>query len=441
MGSESRAVLCRAMSPAITYAILGAIFIFAGLSAIISGMEGAFFSLQPHQMRRLREATRGCNDVLDDLIANPRRFLSMILLADALVNLPLCLLCLFGLRELAVEMRLSFWASALVLFGLIVVICDLVPKVIAARNPYHAARLSVGVARVTRSLFEPMAASLERLSEALADLFTPRKMTMRRSLTGDEIEVMVQLGEEEGSLHAIESEMIQEILKLGDKRASDCMTPRVEMFMLSDDVTNAEAIEEFRKTRMRRLPVYGATRDDIVGLLDARRFLTQEDREAHFTNTMDPPSFVPETMPALDLLRSFLKHPQGVAIVLDEFGGVEGVVTFSDIIEEIISDAVPRSDQGLYIEKMPDDRLLVSGSARLDDLSEEMGVELKEEGVDTIQGLLFNRLGHLPKPGTSLDLQGFHITIRRSTRRRIRELLIEPPRESAKAEEEDQETE
>lgn len=429
------------MSPTITYAIIAAICILAALSALISGMEAAFFALQTHQLRKLREENAHCNEVLDDLMANPRRFLSMILLADALANLPLCLLCLYAVRETALKFHMPFWLSALFLFAIIVVVCDLIPKVIAARYPYRAASASVGFAKITRRLFEPMAASLEKLSESLADLFTPKKTKMRRSLSGDELEVMAQLGEEEGSLHAIESEMIQEILKLGDKTAKDCMTPRVEMFLIADNLTNEEAAEEFRKRQMRRLPVYGETRDDIIGILDARRFLTQEDRSAHFSLIMDPPSFVPQTMPALNLLRSFLKLPQGLAIVLDEFGGVEGVVTFSDIVEEIISDAVPRRDQGLYIEKMPDDRLLVSGSARLDDLSEELGAELQEDGVDTIQGLVFNRLGHLPKPGTSFDLHGLRVTIRRSTRQRIREMMIEPPDEPEPSEEDEDEKE
>src|SRR5438874_13787801 len=105
---------------------------------------------------------------------------------------------------------------------------------------------------------------------------------------------------------------------------------------------------------------------------------------------MDPPSFVPETMKALDLLRSFLHLPQGMAIVLDEFGGTEGVVTLNDIIEEIISDAVPRAESELYIEKIDDRRFLVSGSARLDDLNETLGTHFQSEGLDTIGGLIFN---------------------------------------------------
>ena len=104
---------------------------------------------------------------------------------------------------------------------------------------------------------------------------------------------------------------------------------------------------------------------------------------------MGAPSFVPETMQALDLFRSFLTHPQGLAIVVDEFGGTEGIITLSDIIEEIISDAAPLGDADLYIEPLDDGRFLVSGNARLDDLSEHLGFELEADGIDTIGGLDF----------------------------------------------------
>ena len=133
----------------------------------------------------------------------------------------------------------------------------------------------------------------------------------------------------------------------------------------------------------------------------------------------------PETMKALDLLRSFLSHPQGLAIVVDEFGGTEGIVTLSDITEEIISDALPLGDADLYIEPLEDGRFLVSGNARLDDVSEHLGFELEAEGIDTIGGLIFNRLGYLPPTGTQFELPRLAVTIRRTGRKRIEEILLE----------------
>jgi putative hemolysin len=130
-------------------------------------------------------------------------------------------------------------------------------------------------------------------------------------------------------------------------------------------------------------------------------------------------------MPAMNLLRSFLSHPQGLAIVVDEFGGTEGIVTMSDIVEEIISDAAPLGDADLYIEPLEDGRLLVSGNARLDDLTEHLGFELEADGIDTIGGLVFNRLGYLPQSGAQVEIPRLAITVRRTGRKRIEELLLE----------------
>ena len=127
----------------------------------------------------------------------------------------------------------------------------------------------------------------------------------------------------------------------------------------------------------------------------------------------------------MGLLRSFLTHAQGLAIVVDEFGGTEGIITLSDITEEIISDALPLGDAELYIEPLEDGRFLVSGNARLDDLSEHLGFELEADGLDTIGGLIFNRLGYLPPSGTRFEMPRLAVTIRRAGRKRIEEILLE----------------
>jgi CBS domain containing-hemolysin-like protein len=150
-----------------------------------------------------------------------------------------------------------------------------------------------------------------------------------------------------------------------------------------------------------------------------------------YVELLTPASFVPETMKAIDLLKSFLQHPQRIAIVVDEHGGTEGVITLSDIVEEIISDAVPQAEEELYIEPLGNGRLIVNGNARLDDINEMLGSELAEEGIDTIGGLIFNRIGALPKTGATLELERLVLTVRRVSRKRVEEVLIEPKEESS----------
>jgi putative hemolysin len=264
---------------------------------------------------------------------------------------------------------------------------------------------------------------LEKTSTAIVDRLTPGHLRKRMRLSDEELETLVEIGEEQGTLHEAEGEMIQEIIKLGDKTAKDCMTPRVDTFALPDDLTNEDAIAQLRQRRHHRVPVYADTPDQIVGVLDVKLFLL--DPADHYTELMGAPSYVAETMKAMDLLRSFLTHAQGLAIVVDEFGGTEGIITLSDITEEIISDALPLGDAELYIEPLEEGRFLVSGNARLDDLSEHLGFELEAEGLDTIGGLVFNRLGYLPPSGTRFEMPRLAVTIRRAGRKRIEEILLE----------------
>jgi len=407
-------------------------------SAVFSAIETALFSLQPFHVERLKKRRADFAAALAELLENPRRLLSVILLCDALTNFPLILLCLFLLRGWEGAL-VPFWVAALLIFALVVFVCDLVPKVAALVNPYRFTRIGVRVLQPLMPIFDPISRILQRISESIAETITPAPLKAAHYLNEEELGTLIELSTEEGALHETESEMIHEIIKLGDKTARDCMTPRVDSFALPDDLANDELIPKLRAKRYRRIPIYGETPDDIVGILDVRDFLL--DPTAHYTERLIAPSFVPETMKAIDLLRSFLNHPQGLAVVVDEHGGTEGIVTLADIVEEIISDAVPLAEHGLYIEAIADCQLIVNGSARLEDINEMLGTELKEEGIDTIGGLIFNRLGAVPRPGTQMEIDDLKLTVRRTSRKRVEEVLIvrETPPEHDEEEEEEEE--
>jgi CBS domain containing-hemolysin-like protein len=409
------------MSAGFIVLLASVLLLLIASSALFSAIETALFSLQPFQIERLKTRKAGIATALAKLMENPRRVLSVILLLDAFANLPLIVLCLFLLRG-GVSRAVPFWAVALLIFALVVFVCDLVPKLLALAETERIAAIGVRVLGGLMPVIDPLARVLQRVSERIAEVVTPSQMQPHPHLSEEELETLVEISAEAGALHETESEMIQEIIKLGDKTAKDCMTPRVDMFAVPDDLTNDELLPMLREKRYRRVPVYGETPDDIVGVLDVNEFLLEP--HGSYTERLIPPSFVSETMKAIDLLRSFLRHPQGLAVVVDEHGGTEGLVTLADLVEEIISDAVPQTDQALYIEPVGDDQLLVSGNARLDDLNELLTVKLEAEGLDTIGGFIFNRLGTLPRPGAQLEMSGLSMTVRRTSRKRIEEVLI-----------------
>jgi len=309
------------------------------------------------------------------------------------------------------------------IFAVVVLFCDFIPKLLALSAPYRLSAIGALTLQIAMPLLDRMGRGLETVSAYVVDLLTPVHLRTRARLSDEELGTLIEMGEEEGALHEGEREMIQEIIKLGDKTAKDCMTPRVDSFMLPDDLTNEDAIARLKEKRHRRVPVYADTPDQILGIIDAKLFLL--DPSEHYTEKLIAPSFVSETMRALELLNLFLTRPQGMGVVVDEFGGTEGIITMDDIMEEILSDAVPRGDVALYIEPLGHGRFLVSGNARLDDLSEHLGFQIDAEGIDTIGGLIFTRLGYLPPSGTKLEIPRLAITVRRSGRKRIEEVLLE----------------
>src|SRR5712691_2332157 len=403
--------------------LLAVIVILIFWSALFSGVETALFLLKPHQLRRLEANHPGLTKFIHLFRENPRRVLNVLLLGDGLINVVLVVLCLFFLWEGPLAGRIPQWLVGIAIFAVVVLLCDLIPKLLALSAPYRLSAISTFTLQIAMPLLDRIGRGLEKVSAYIVDLLTPAHLRTQSRLSDEELGTLLEMGEEEGALYEGEAEMIHEIIKLGDKTAKDCMTPRVDSFMLPDDLTNEEVIARLKEKPHRRVPVYADTPDQILGIIDVKMFLM--DPSDHYTEKLIAPSFVPETMRALELLKLFLTHAQGLAIVLDEFGGTEGVITMGDIVEEILSDAVPRGDVESYIEPLEDGKFLVSGNARLDDLSEHLGFQIEAEGIDTIGGFVFTRLGYLPPSGTQFEIPRLAVTVRRSGRKRIEELLLE----------------
>src|SRR5947208_3291963 len=403
--------------------LLVAIAILSFYSALFSRVETALFLLKPHQLRRLEKNHPGLTKFIQLFRENPRRVLNVLLLGDGLVNVLLVVLCLFFLWEGPLAGRVPQWLAAILIFAMVVLLCDLVPKLVALAAPSKLSAIGAFTLQIAMPFLDRIGRGLESVSDYVIDRFTPAHLRTRPRLSDEELGTLLQIGEEEGTLYQGEDEMIQEIIKLGDKTAKDCMTPRVDSFMLPDDLTNEEVMARLKEKRHRRVPVYADTPDQILGIIDVKLFLL--DPSEHYTEKLIAPSFVSETMGALELLKLFLTRPQGMGVVVDEFGGIEGIITMEDIVEEILSDVVPRDDVALYIEPLGNGRFLVSGDARLDDLSEYLGFQIDAEGIDTIGGFVFTRLGYLPASGAKLEIPGLAITVRRAAGKRVEEILLE----------------
>ena len=396
------------------------LIILAVLSAFISGIETALFSIREWRLHRWRKQDPKRVEQFERLMKNPREVLSVILLVDTIVNILVIVLTVALVRSITIPV--PYWVKTLFLFALIVLACDLVPKMLALRDPFRFARQAILLLRLLLPLFGPLSRVTQRASELIASFFLPSKPERVEQFNDEELIALVELSAEQGQLRADEQEMIEAIIKLGNKSVKDCMTPRVDAFFISDSMTNEDVIQQLRIKRRARVPVFGDSPDEILGILDVKAFLA--DPSEHYAEKVDVPSFVPETMRALDLLRAFLKHPQRLAIVIDEFGGTEGVVTLSDILDEILADVAPRGDEELYLEELGNGAWLACGSVRLEDLEEALHLDFATEEFDTLNGLIFNRLGYVPRSGEKVQVPPLDLEVRQSTRRRVVEVKL-----------------
>jgi len=403
------------------------LLIFAGtLAAVLSALETAISSLKEHHfehLRQSREKPRVARAVAF-VQESPQTHLLATLIFSAFTNLSLAVIIIYLILEHASAWGTREWPLAVAFVAGLIALVDIVPKTIALSHPKDTLRRSSWLLLLFQPWLTPFARFLEKVSDAVVDWIAPAKLQSRAVVTEDEIGTWIEMRRNLGTLDDAESDIIQDIVRLGSKTAKDCLTPRVDVFALPHDLSPDEARKQITSQNHWKIPVYKDVSDSVVNVLDVKSYLL-DGPDANYQDHLDPPIFVPETMNAVDLFKSYLTSPHSMAIVLDEYGGLEGVVTHTDIVEEIISDAAPHFDHAPQIQNLGHDRLLVTGAARLDEMSEMLGIDLEEDGIDTIGGLVFNTLIQIPEPGTRVGLEGAIATVRRCSKNRIQELIIE----------------
>src|SRR5437667_4190118 len=253
--------------------LVAAIAILVLCSALFSAVETALFLLKLHQFHRVETHYAGLTKFIQLFRENPRRVLNILLLCDALVNVVLVVLCLVFLWEGPLAGRIPQWLAGIVIYAVVVLLCDLIPKILALSAPYRLSAIGAFTLQISMPLLDRIGHGLETIITYVLDRLTPAHLRTRQRSSDEELETLVEMGQEEGALYEGEAEMIQEIIKLGDKTAKDCMTPRVDSFMLPDDLTNEDAVARLKEKRHRRVPVYVDTPDQILGIIDVKLFL------------------------------------------------------------------------------------------------------------------------------------------------------------------------
>jgi CBS domain containing-hemolysin-like protein len=264
----------------------------------------------------------------------------------------------------------------------------------------------------------------QRLNAAILGAVVPRSMKPQTGLSDTDYQELVELAFQRGSIAETEKEIILEIIQLDRRTVREVMRPRSQMECIADDLPLEEMIAVARRQRHRRLPMYDESPDTIVGVLNTRALLI--DPDADLSEAVEFPSFVPEGMNLLTLLKSLQRQQRGLAIVLDEYGGTAGLVTVEDILGELLGPLRSEEETGGFVmESLGPGRWRTNGTMRLEDFRREYPDLGGLPGVDTLGGLVVARNEVVPAVGESVHWRGLKLTVVAGDERRVHEVLVE----------------
>ncbi len=374
------------------------------ISGFISGSEIAFFSLTTRQCEELEETESGRRTL--SLIAAPERLLATILIANNLVNVTIVVLCNFALGPIFSGMSavMSFILQTVLLTFLILLFGEILPKLYANSNNLSWCRMATPALDLLRKLFYPLSSILVGSSVIVNKVVQKKSSTVTTDDLSQALEIArVSPGENK--------EMLEGILKFGERTASEVMTPRVDVTGLEIDLNFDEVMKVIIETGFARLPVFDTSMDDIRGVLYARDLLPYiEKRPADFKwqSLVREAYFVPESRMIDDLLEDFRKRRVHLAIVVDEYGGTQGIVTLEDVLEEIVGDINDEyDDEEQNYRRLPDNTFIFDGKTLLNDFLRITGQDEEEyaavtEDCETLAGMLLAIKGDFPKEKESI---------------------------------------
>lgn len=416
-----------AMSP---YAIV-AIILLLGFAGFLAATESALTSISRVLIEQL-ESKRG-GELLRKFSLQPAKYLNVILLVRKTCELTATvLLASILLRNYPSAQAMSLTVLIMVIISYVVV--GVGPRTIGKQHPHTWARAGIGVAFFLAFILGPVT----KLLIAIGNAITPGVGFRTGPFTNEaELRDLVDQAHERGLVESDEHEMIHSVFELGDTLVRELMVPRTDMVWIEKDKTLRQALSLALRSGFSRVPVIGDSIDQIIGLAYvkdlAKRTLDHHEAEnsERVEQHMRPATFVPESKIAADLLKEMQRDQIHLAIVVDEYGGTAGIITIEDILEEIVGEIADEFDDGVEaFTWISEGKARAKATLHIEDLADELGIEISEEDfedVDTIGGLMAQKLGRVPIAGSTITVGEYLITSERpiGRRRRISSVLIE----------------
>lgn len=372
--------------------------LFLFISGFVSGSEIAFFSIDPDN-EELDDARNGT--LIRKLISSPERLLATILILNNLVNVTIVVLTNFALGPIFDGMPeiLSFVLQTVILTFLILLFGEIFPKLYSKNNPMRWAAFAAKPLSFAGSLFYPLSAVLVKSTVIVNRVVTKKADNISTDELSKALEITdVRSGDDK--------KMLKEILRFGDTTASEIMTPRVDITDIDIASDFDEVMRVIIDSGYARIPVYDKTQDDIKGVLYSRDLLPyigKEKKDFEWQKMLRKPYFVPESRSIDDLLEDFRKKKIHIAVVVDEFGGTQGIVTLEDVLEEIVGDINDEYDEEeKTYRRLPDDTYVFEGRTLLNDFFRVTGLDEADyedvsQDSETLAGMLLAIKGDFPK--------------------------------------------
>lgn len=383
------------------------------LSGFFSSAEAALFSLTDLHLHKMRHDRYPFFEYVLTLLANPRRLLITIVTSNEAVNISISILAAsFFIRLFDASGQ---WISIVFTTVVLLIVGEAVPKTFGVTYPMQIATVVSPLLRVFSLMEYPVVAGLEKLSGFFLKRYDAGKSGVMEIVTEDEFKTLVNAGSEEGVVDEAQKDLINKIFELGDSPVTDIMIPRVDMFCLPVDMPVEDMLQAITRARQERVPVYREDRDDIVGILFARDLLNNVWRgrtKDGIEGVLKRPYFVPEQQTINGLLKDFQKNFLQIAIVVDEYGGVSGMVTLERILEHLFEETEAAEEDGCNgCEKIDERTLIVPGHMTVEQCNKLLHADLPQEDFDTIGGLVVHLCGKMPQTGEAVHSAGYTFSV------------------------------
>ena len=401
------------------------IFIFLLiLSAFFSGTETAYFHIRKHR----RETPEKIKSVLD----SPQRLLVSLLTGNTIVNVSIASLAAYITAGFADDYTWSkstlILMEVLVVSVVVLIFGEILPKMIAIKYSKEYALKMYTPLKIMMFILSPIAQGFNAITNVVIKIIPFRKEKIFDS--EEELKILAELGEEEGTLQEEESDMIQSIFDFKEKTVGEIITPRVDIVSLKSDESIDKAMDIIGERQFSKIPIYKDTIDNIKGILYAKDiipYLMGSRPNVNLQTLARQPFFVPETKPIDDLMEEFKLRKTSIAIVVDEWGGTEGLVTLEDVVEEVMGEIRdPYDQEESNVLKQSDGSFIVDGSITIYDLEEDTDIEFPDDrDYDTLGGFILDILTDIPQTGEQVEFNDMVFTVQTVENNRIGKIKIQ----------------